>query len=683
MSTEQSLDPQLIEQTKQQIRSLVAEIAQLSKEDITPQEFYQEFLTRVVSALAAIGGAVWARNDDGRLALQYQINLQETKLLESEDAQAKHGRLLYKAMQTGEGVLVPPNSGHGDDDEAANPTNFLVVLGPMKTDLEVAGVLEIFQRAEAGPNTQRGYLRFVTQMCDLAADYLKSHQLRHFSDRQVMWSQLEDFTHMVHTALDPLETAYTIANEGRRLIECDRVSVAIRKGSKCTIEAVSGQDVFDKRSNTVRLLGKLATAVVATGETVWYTGDTSDMAPQVEDAIQEYVDDSHSKTVAVLPLKPPKTEEQDDPDEPPKDEAPFGALIIEQIEDSRIPQSMVQRVEVVARHSATALGNSLEHNSLFLMPVWRTIGKAKWIVQARTLPKTISISVAVLLVLLGLVLWPADFEINVKGTLEPVQRHDVFARIDGVVKELDVRHGDVVKHGQVLARLNNTDLQVALEDVRGRRLTTMKQILSKQREIKEGRLSVEDRNRLYGELAALQQQYKSLETQLVLYEEKQRDLDIVSPASGRIVTWDLYRRLIHRPVQRGQVLMQVADPSGDWELELHVPDDRMGFITQGQAELRQKGENEKADALPVTYVLATDPDQEFEGTVKEMHLSAEVRGDEGNTVLIKTAIDKEKLPHLRPGATVNAKIYCGRCAIGYVWFHDLVSWVHRLWFRFF
>ena len=36
MSIEQPLDPQLIEQTKQQIRSLVAEIAQLSKTDVAP-----------------------------------------------------------------------------------------------------------------------------------------------------------------------------------------------------------------------------------------------------------------------------------------------------------------------------------------------------------------------------------------------------------------------------------------------------------------------------------------------------------------------------------------------------------------------------------------------------------------------------------------------------------------------
>ena len=98
MSTEQPLDPQLIEQTKQQIRSLVGEIAQLSKSEISPEEFYSEFLTRVVSALAAVGGVVWTTNQDGQLALQYQINLQETRLRESEEAQAQHSRLLYKVL---------------------------------------------------------------------------------------------------------------------------------------------------------------------------------------------------------------------------------------------------------------------------------------------------------------------------------------------------------------------------------------------------------------------------------------------------------------------------------------------------------------------------------------------------------------------------------------------------------
>jgi len=681
MSSEQSsLDPQLIEQTKQQIRSLVSEIAKLSKEDVAPEEFYGQFLNRVVSALAAAGGAVWTVNDEGRLVLQYQINLQQTKLRENEEGQAQHSRLLYKVLAGGEGILVPPHSSTGEDEDQpiGNPTDFLLVLGPLKTDLEVAGVLEVFQRAEAGPNTQKGYLRFLMQMCELAADFLKSHQLRHFSNRQVLWTQLEDFTHITHTSLDPRETSYTIANEGRRLIECDRLSIAIKRGNRCRVEAVSGQDLFDKRSNTVRLLGRLASVVVATGDPVWYTGDTHDFAPQVEDAMQEYVDDSHSKTVAVLPLRRPEQPGEKDPDEDYVPQEPIGALIVEQIEDSRVPDAMLQRVDVVCRHSSTALANSLEHQNLFLMPVWRAIGNARWILRARTLPKTITITAAILLVLLALVAWPANFKMHSKGTLEPVDRREVFADIDGVVTKIAVKHGETVAKDASLALLRNTDLEVAITDVLGQRATTGKQILSVRRRLNEKGLTIEDKNRLYGELATLEEKRQSLEKQWVLYQKKREDLEVRSPCEGRVVTWDLHRRLINRPVKRGDVLLKVADPAGPWELELHMPENQMGYITKAEHKL------EEGKRLRVEYQLATDPGTNFEGTVKEIQRGASVRGEEGNTVMIRVEIDKEDLPSLRPGATVNAKIYCGKRSLGFTVFHKAIAFVQsRILFRFF
>ena len=141
MSSEQPLDPKLVEQTKQQIRSLVSEIHDLAKEDVSPQEFYGEFLRRVVDALAAVGGAVWATNEEGRLALQCEQNIQQTKLRENEEGQAKHGRLLYKCLSGDGGILVPPHSGVSeDDDEAVNPTDFLLVLGPLKADQDTVSV---------------------------------------------------------------------------------------------------------------------------------------------------------------------------------------------------------------------------------------------------------------------------------------------------------------------------------------------------------------------------------------------------------------------------------------------------------------------------------------------------------------------------------------------------------------
>jgi len=154
MSTEQSVDPHLIEQTKQQIRSLVVEIANLSKQDLDVREFYGAFLDRVISALAAIGGAVWAISEAGGLELQYQSNLRETHLADNQESLNAHGQLLQKIVASGEGGLVQPRSGDGQNGQASNPSDFLLILGPIKLDQDTKGVVEVFQRPGAPPTTQ-------------------------------------------------------------------------------------------------------------------------------------------------------------------------------------------------------------------------------------------------------------------------------------------------------------------------------------------------------------------------------------------------------------------------------------------------------------------------------------------------------------------------------------------------
>ena len=53
------LNSDTIEKTKQQIRGLIGEIQQLSKSDLSSEEYYSQFLQRVIQALAAVGGAIW------------------------------------------------------------------------------------------------------------------------------------------------------------------------------------------------------------------------------------------------------------------------------------------------------------------------------------------------------------------------------------------------------------------------------------------------------------------------------------------------------------------------------------------------------------------------------------------------------------------------------------------------
>ena len=66
-------------------------------------------------------------------------------------------------------------------------------------------------------------------------------------------------------------------------------------------------------------------------------------------------------------------------------------------------------------------------------------------------------------------------------------------------------------------------------------------------------------------------------------------------------------------MQKGQGLLRVANPKGDWELDLHMPEDRMGYIARAE-ELA----DERHEQLSVSYILATEPGTTLKGTVKEI-----------------------------------------------------------------
>lgn len=670
-STSGSIDPALVQQTKKELRQIVQEITHLSQSDIAPGQFYEEFLRRVVSALAADGGAVWIEGEEGDLQLQYQIKYPTRMLLDNQMGQARHALLLRNVFQSGQSTLVPPQSGAVAEDEAGNPTEFLLILATLKVEHQTAGVIEIFQRAGGGPTTQRGYLRFLVQMSELAGDYLKNRRLRHLGDRQTLWDSLERFLRTVNRSLDLQSTTYTIVNESRPLIQCSRVSLALRTGKQFTIRAVSGLDNIDRRASEIKLLGRLATLVCAARQPLWYTDESRDIPPQIEEPLHEYLDQSHARLIAVVPL----TRDMDLPlsigDSHPSKTPPsdvLGALIVEKLDDSRQGDGFSERVQAVATYSATALANSIEHSSLFLLPVWKALGRATWVVKVRTLPKTVLVVSALVAALSGMILVPADFELSARGKLQPSIRRDIFAQIDGVVVDVPVRHEQSVQPQQLLAKLTNNELEIEIANLIGRKQTTQERVTTVQRSLlNDRRLTIEERNRLDGELLELRQVEESIDRELLLLRQKQEQLLVHSDTAGQIVTWNVRDILLRRPVEKGQVLMTIVDPSGPWELELYMPERRMGHVAQATREL--SGE------LSVSFLLASHPGQSFKGQVVEIQRTAEVRGEDGNTVVLRVAINKEELPELRSDTSVTARVHCGRRAVGYVWFHEVLETV--------
>jgi hypothetical protein len=179
-----------------------------------------------------------------------------------------------------------------------------------------------------------------------------------------------------------------------------------------------------------------------------------------------------------------------------------------------------------------------------------------------------------------------------------------------------------------------------------------------------------------------EQQLTNLESELSLLAQERDNLVVRSPIDGRVITWDLAGRLIARPVERGEALVTVADLSSDWQLELDVADDRIGYVLAAQ-------EQAGTHALPVRFRLhSTDTLQT--GQIQQVGMTASVDTKDAAvarpTVEVTVSFDKLQLEdtdrrELRPGVSARAEIDCGRRSLGYVWLHDI--WDTTLtWLRF-
>ncbi len=659
-------DPDLIDQTKNHIRTLVQEISDLAKSNCSEEDFYQGFLTKTTSALASVGGVIWTREDESSpLGLLYHINLKLTPLATDAAAQIKHSRLLEQILTRAEPTIIPPNSGGSDEEEAGNPTNFLLLFGPLVVDGHTVGLVEIIQRSGGGPATQRGYLRFLSQMCEIASDFLKTKRLRDFHEQQQLWSELDQYSRTVHQSLDTQLTAFTIANEGRRIIGCDRLSVAIKVGARFQVVAVSGLDTIERRADQIKRLAQLAGTVSRSGERLWFGGDDSTLAPQIEAQLHAYVDTAHSKFVGILPLF-------DDADPGNKKRFPVAALILEQLSGSQVSLQFENRAKLVGEHAQAALANAIAHNSIFLMPLWKKLAWLSTPFRNAQFPKTVAVLAIAMALVATLVLMPYPFSLGTAGEMIAETQQEIFAEVDGKFVEICVPDdlNQIVEQGTVLARMTNNDLAREIEKLRGE-ISELDKIVEKlnRQSTLASKLSEEEELDILAQLdkANVEREFKKKE--LVLRQDDYRKLEIKSPIRGNVVNWQVRRSLLGRPVRSGQNLMTIVAPNSRWQLELLVPEKRMGHLLAAQ--------NDSQEPLTVAFTLASNPGSQFRGRIVKIDPILDVHKDQENTARVLVDFSNEQIPEelLRAGTKATAKIECGTRSLGYVLLHEFYETV--------
>ena len=665
------------------VDGLLAEIEQLAEGTLAADDFYAQMFQRLQS-LGCRDAAVWVvenGEEEAAPTVAWRAVGLRGSATHAHEEMAERS-VVQSVIESGDGRWVDASgdaersNGNGSSqlgNGAAARTNVEIaghrIIAPWRTAEGRAGALEVWRSGALAGAAAEGYVRLFQAVGELLGGYQSRLEQRKLRRHVQLQKRIDELNQRLHESLDLDKTAYCIANDARMLVECDRVSVAIRRGGRYRVLAVSGAEHVHRRSESMRQLERLCGRVALAGQALWYRSAAAaerggrgdellpDWPPQVSQALTEYLDLSPALGLALLPLAAPQGE-------PHATVKPIGALVFE---DYAKPLGGETRgvIESIVGHCRLALWNALRMRAIPAHRFWLAIGREGWL--AKVLSRSVLVGIAVAGVIAALVMIPAEVRIQARGELQPTVRAEVFAPRDGVVTAVHIDHGQEVEKDDKLLEMRSPELDLEVQRVQGELETTRKRLAAATSERLQTRPGDPDarlrQRRLTAEEEQLQQEVAALAQRQKLLGEQIQELTIKSPLRGDVVTWNLEQQLAARPLRRGDALLTVADVSGPWQLELHVPSRQAGRLLRG-AKAQEEGQ-------AVDFVLTTDPGTKLSGTVREIAHRVETDEAGESYVVVTVDVPREAIERRVPGATAVGRIACGQSTLGVAWFHEL------------
>lgn len=445
--------------------------------------------------------------------------------------------------------------------------------------------------------------------------------------------------HRVHTALELfaailehqrfIDAAIALATGLATELDCERVSVGLRRRQTSRVIALSHSAQFDRRMQLLRALEYAMDEAVDQFAALIYPPPDEQQA--MVRAHEELFELSGTGTILTVPML---VEDQ-----------PVGAIVLERDRDHTFNS---EEVEMIAALGALA-GPALEEKRQNDRFIFTKIAESCWYqLGALVGPRNIGRKLAVIfLVTLTAFLTFAkgDFRITADTRLEGVVQRAIVAPIAGFIYEANVRSGDRVEAGEVLATLDSRDLEIErlqwISDRERNRLEYDKALSSGDR----------------AGLNILKAKIDQAEAQIALRETLIARMNLEAPFDGIIVSGDLSQR-IGDAVERGELLFEVA-PLDEYRVILEVDEHDIRDVEEGQVG-RMVLSAVPDRSLPITIVRTTPVSEAADGH---------------NFFLVEGRLDNvDHVERLRPGMEGVAKIQVDRRSLIWIWTQDIVDW---------
>lgn len=260
-----------------------------------------------------------------------------------------------------------------------------------------------------------------------------------------------------------------------------------------------------------------------------------------------------------------------------------------------------------------------------------------------------AVTVLGVVVLAVLLFWPVPDRVKANIVIEGRKRQLVTSPFDGFIAEVMARPGEVVRKGQVLARLDDRDVKLDLATQRSAR------------EQASGKLRQALAERDASAVALAQAELQQTEAQLALAETRLARTALIAPMDGLLVKGD-WMQQVGSPVDTGKEMFEIANTDG-YRVVLHVPDADIARVRVGQqGHVRLTGHPQSAYPFRINRVTAT------------ASVSDSLNGFRVEAAWVGA------VPPLSPGMQGVGKIDVGQNNLLTIWTRSSLNWLRlKLW----
>ena len=433
-----------------------------------------------------------------------------------------------------------------------------------------------------------------------------------------------------HQGFVPAATATT--TELASLLDCDRVAMAVTDGKRLKVKALSHTVNFEKNAELTRAIeAAMEEAIDQRATIVWPAAEGDG---HVRKAHEQLAQTQGSVGVLTVPLN--------------RLGDSVGALCLER--DRAFAPEDVELVEGLA----ALLGPLVEIQRAAergpLARIWASM-KGLWFRffgPGHAIWKLAGVIAAAVVLFFSFA--TGTYRVAADTKIEGSVQRALAAPFDGYIREATVRPGDLVKAGAVVARLDDSDLQ----------LERLKTTSRREQLVKQHREALANHDR--AQIRVIGSQIDQAEAELQVVNEKLARMEIKAPFDGVIVSGDLSQQL-GAPVQRGQVLFEVA-PLEDYRVVLQTDERDIRDLTVGQT-----GE----------LVLTSMPSERL--PMRVARITPVSTSEEGRNYFRVEAKLERGAERLRPGMKGVGKVQVGDRKLIWIWTRYLVDWmrIHVFW----